>query len=74
VLLLRWEKPKPQERWQSVGLGGRKKVSDSVPIFSIIVINPSASLWAGYEANKDLSLEILGLNEDFVQMNEVMTI
>ena len=35
VLLLRWEKPKPQERWQSVGLGGCKKVSDSVPIFFI---------------------------------------
>ena len=25
------------ERWQSVGLGGRKKVSDSVPIFLILV-------------------------------------
>jgi hypothetical protein len=33
VLLERWQKPKTQERWQSVGLGGCKKVSDSVPIF-----------------------------------------
>ena len=33
VLLERWEKPKPQERWQSFGLGGCKEVSDSVPVF-----------------------------------------
>ena len=43
-------------------------------LFLFIVINPSASLWAGYEANKNVSLGILGLNEDFVQLNEVMTI
>ena len=31
---------KPLERWQSVGLGGCKKVSDSVPIlFFIVFIN-----------------------------------
>jgi len=33
VLFERWQKTKPQERWQSVGWVGRKKVSDSVPIF-----------------------------------------
>ena len=40
MLCTAWEKTsaycvgrKPLERWQSVGLGGCKKVSDSVPIF-----------------------------------------
>ena len=59
---------KPLERWESVGLGGWKYVSDSVPIFFIgflLIINEMKQTAA-------LMLGILGLGAIFVQMNEVI--
>ena len=43
-------------------------------LIKLFQISPSTLLRIGYEENKYVSLGILGLNEDFVQLNEVMTI
>ena len=41
-------------------------------LIKLFQISPSTLLRIGYEENKYVSLGILGLNEDFVQLNEVM--
>ncbi len=43
-------------------------------LIKLFQISPSTLLRIGYEANKYVSLGILGLNEDFVQLNEIMAI
>ena len=43
-------------------------------LIKLFQISPSTLLRIGYEENKYVSLGILGLNEDFVQLNEVMAI